>query len=49
MYVHQGLAKSIGVSNYSNKKLAGILEQCRIKPHVHQVGMRHACALHWMH
>uniref|UniRef100_A0A7S3QWV0 NADP-dependent oxidoreductase domain-containing protein n=1 Tax=Dunaliella tertiolecta TaxID=3047 RepID=A0A7S3QWV0_DUNTE len=33
----KGLARSIGVSNFSNKKLQGILEQCRVKPHVHQV------------
>ncbi|KAF5843532.1 NADP-dependent oxidoreductase domain-containing protein [Dunaliella salina] len=32
----KGLAKAIGVSNFSNKKLQGILEQCRIKPHAHQ-------------
>lgn len=36
----QGLAKAIGVSNFSNKKLGGLLQGCRIRPAVHQVGAR---------
>jgi diketogulonate reductase-like aldo/keto reductase len=35
--VDSGLARSIGVSNFSIPKLKDILEQARIKPAVNQV------------
>jgi alcohol dehydrogenase (NADP+) len=35
--VDKGLAKDIGVSNFSKKKLQELLSQCRIKPAVNQV------------
>jgi diketogulonate reductase-like aldo/keto reductase len=42
----QGLAKSIGVSNFSSRKLQDLISQARIKPAVNQVGAVCTCLVH---
>ena len=36
--VEEGLARSIGVSNFNSEQITDIMDRCMIKPAVNQVG-----------